>query len=103
MLDPLIYTASIIRRVVPFCLLLRQTRDTKEGASVAQTVRSAHFHFNSDKIGRDPCYVLGPRFTRFQSSEWRPHFIALILRQTRDTEDQIQSVPSGGKSVEQSV
>ena len=55
---------------------------------MAQTVRSAHFLFNSDKFGRDPYCVPGPRFTR-------PHFIALILRQTRDTEDVLQSAPLG--------
>lgn len=59
-----------------------------------QTVRSSHFLFNS-LIGRDPCYVPGPRFTRSKSPEWRPHFIALILRQTRDTEDVLQSAPLG--------
>ena len=62
---------------------------------MAQTDRSAHFLFNSDKIGRDPCYIPGPRFTRSQSSEWLPHFIALILQQTRDIEDLLQSAPFG--------
>ena len=60
-----------------------------------QTVRSAHFLFNSDKIGRDPCYAPGPRFTRSQSPEWRPHFIDLVLRQTRETENLLQSAPFG--------
>ena len=65
---------------------------------MAQTVRSAHFLFNSDKIGRDPCYIPGPRFTRSQSPEWRPHFIALILRQTRNKHqwNRVFEVQKGG-------